>query len=65
MLHVAEGGASEGQDRGPDLGVRDHLNPEDVGKSGPAIVAKGAKDEVLALLVEDEDSGQHRGGSQE
>lgn len=62
VLDMAEGGASEGEDRRPDLGVRDHLNPEDVGQAGSAVVAEGAEDEVLALLVEDEDAGQHVGG---
>lgn len=59
VLDVAEGGAAEGEDGRPDLGVRDDLDAEDVGETGPAVVPKGAEDEVLALLVEDEDAGQH------
>ncbi|KAK5632863.1 hypothetical protein RRF57_008577 [Xylaria bambusicola] len=56
---MAEGGAAEGQDGGADLRVRDDLDAEDVGKARAAVVAKGAEDEVLALLVEYQDAGQH------
>lgn len=44
------------------MGVGDDLDAEHVGEAGATVVAKGAEDEVLALLVEDEDSGEHRGG---
>jgi hypothetical protein len=59
VLDMAKGRASERQDRRPHLGVGDDLDAEDVGKARPAVVAKGAEDEVLALLVEDEHSGEH------
>ena len=59
MLDVAEGGGAEGEDRRPDLRVGDDLDAEDIGQSGSAVVAEGAKDEVLALLVEDEDARYH------
>ena len=65
VLDMAEGGAAEGQDGRPDLGVGNDLDAEDVGEAGAAIVAKGAEDEVLALLVEDEDSGQHFAGMED
>ena len=57
---MAEGGAAEGQDRGSDLGVADDLDAEYVRQSWSAVIAEGPEDEVLALLVEDEDPGEHR-----
>lgn len=56
---MAKGGAPEGQDGRAHLGVGDDLDAEDVGETGAAVVAEGAEDEVLALLVEDEDARQH------
>ena len=53
MLDMTEGSAAEGEDRGADLRVRDDLDAEDVGKARPAVIAKGAEDEVLALLIKD------------
>jgi len=41
------------------LRVRNDLNTEDVCESRPAVRAKGAKDEVLALLIEQKDPGEH------
>jgi hypothetical protein len=35
------------------------LNPEDIGKSRSAVIAKGAEDEILAFLVEDQYAGEH------
>lgn len=61
MLDVAEGGAAQCQDGRSDLGIGDDLDAEDVGKARAAVVAKGAEDEVLALLVEDEHAGEHLG----
>lgn len=62
MFDVAEGRAAEREDGRADLRVRDDLDAEDVGQSGSAVVSKRAKYEVLALLVEDQDSGQHVAG---
>lgn len=59
VLDMAKGRASERQDGRPDLGVGDDLDAEDVGEARPAVVAKGAEDEVFALLVEDEHAGEH------
>jgi hypothetical protein len=38
------------------------LNAEDIGEARASVVAKRPEDQVLALLVEDEDAGQHFGG---
>ncbi len=62
---MAEGCAAESEDGGADLGVRDDLDAEDVCEAGAAVVAKGAEDEVFALLVEDEDAGEHLRGMSE
>jgi len=35
------------------------LNPEDIGKSRSAVIAKGAEDEILAFLVEYQYAGEH------
>jgi hypothetical protein len=59
VLDMAEGGAAEGQDGRADLGVADDLDAEHVGKSRAAVIAEGPEDQVLAFLVEDENSGQH------
>lgn len=56
---MAEGCRAKRENGGAYLGVGDDLDAEDVGKARAAVVAKGAKDEVLALLVEDEDSREH------
>lgn len=61
VLDMAEGGAAQGQDGRAHLRVADDLDAEDIGEAGAAVVAKGAEDEVLALLVEDEDAGEHGG----
>jgi len=61
VFDMAEGGAPERQDGRADLGVADDLDAEHVGEAGAAVVAEGAEDEVLALLVEDEDARQHGG----
>ena len=60
---MAEGGAAQCQDRRANLSIGDDLNSEDIGKTWSAIVSEGAEDEVLALLVEDEDAGEHDGGA--
>ena len=59
MLHVREGGGSQGENRGPHGRVRDDLDAEDVGEAGAAVLAVGAEDQVLALLIEDQDAGDH------
>ena len=41
--------------------VGDYLNAEDVGEAWSAVVAESAKDEVLALLIEYENTGEHLG----
>ena len=63
MLDMAEGGAAEGEDGRADLWVADDLDAEHVGEARAAVVAEGPEDQVLALLVEYEDPGQHRGES--
>lgn len=59
MLDMAEGGRAQGQDGRADLGIGDDLDAKDVGQTRTAVVAKGTEDEILAFLVEDEDSGEH------
>ena len=59
---MAEGGGAEGEDGRAHLGIRNDLDAEDVGEARAAVVAEGAENEVLALLVEDEDAGEHGGG---
>lgn len=59
MLDMAECGRSESQDGRADQRVGDDLNAEDIGETWATVVAEGAKDEVLALLVEDEDTRYH------
>lgn len=44
------------------MGVGDNLDPEDVGETGTAVIAEGAKDEVFAFLIEDQDTREHFGG---
>ncbi len=56
---MAKGGGTKGEDGRADLGIGDDLDAEDVGEAGAAVVAEGAKDEILAFLVEDEDPRQH------
>ena len=53
---------SKRQDGRPNLGVGYDLDAEDVGEPRAAIVAEGAEDEILALLVEDQDTREHCGG---
>lgn len=62
MLHMAEGCGPEGEDWRPYLGVRDDLDAEDIGESRTAVIPEGAEYEVLAFLVEYEDSREHCGG---
>lgn len=59
MLHMAEGSRPERKDRRADLRVRDDLDAEDIGQSWAAVITKSAEDEVLALLIEYENSGEH------
>lgn len=59
MLDMAERGGAQSQDGRANQRVGDDLDAEDVGETRAAVVAEGAKDEVLALLVEDEDSRNH------
>ena len=59
MLDMAKGRRAESEDRRADLGIGDDLYAKHIGKAGSAIVAKGTEDEVLALLVEDQDTGEH------
>ena len=59
VLDMAKSCAAQGQDGRADLGIADDLDAKDIGESWAAVVAEGAEDEVLALLVEDEDSRQH------
>ena len=59
MLDMAKGGGPESQDWRTDEGIGDDLDAEDICQTRAAVVAKGAKDEVLALLVEDEYARDH------
>ena len=59
MLDMAKGRRAESEDRRADLGIGDDLYAKYIGKAGSAIVAKGTEDEVLALLIEDQDTGEH------
>ena len=59
MLDVAERGRAQRQDGRAYLCVGDYLDAEDVGEAWTTIIAEGAKYEVLALLVEDEDARKH------
>lgn len=56
MFDMTEGRGAEGKDWGANLSVRDDLDAKDIGEAGPAIVTKGAEDEVLALLIEYENA---------
>lgn len=62
VLDMAEGGRAKCEDGRAHLGVGNDLYAEDVGEARAAVVAEGAKDEILTLLIEYEDSGQHGGG---
>ena len=59
MLNMAEGRRAKCEDRRADLGIGDDLYAKHIGEARPAVVSKGAEDEVLALLIEDENAGEH------
>lgn len=59
MLDVAKGGGAQGQDGRADQGVGDDLDAEHICQARTTIIAEGPEDEVLPLLIEDEDSGNH------
>ena len=63
VLNMAESCRAQGQDGRPDLGVRDDLNAKDISKARAAILSKGAEDQILPFLIEDEDTGKHVGGA--
>lgn len=63
VLDMAEGSASKGQYGRSNLRIGNDLDAKDVGEAGPTVIAKGAEDEVLALLIENEDTGDHAGQS--
>ena len=56
VFDMAEGRAAQCQDGGAHLRIADDLDAEDIGKAGAAVIAKGAKNKILAFLVKDEDS---------
>ena len=58
---MAEGGRAKSENGRAYLGVGYYLDAEDVGEARAAVVAEGAKDEVLTFLVEYEDTGEHGG----
>ncbi len=64
VLHMAERGRPQCEDGRADLCVGDDLDAEYVGEAWAAVVAEGAKYEVLALLVEDENAGEHVGSEE-
>ena len=57
MLDMAEGCRSECENRRANLCIGDDLDAEDVCEPWTAIISKGAEDEILAFLVEDENPG--------
>lgn len=59
MFDMTESCGAESEDGGADLSIGDDLNAKDIGETGPAIVAKGAKYQVLAFLIKDENAGEH------
>lgn len=59
VLDVAKGGAAERQDRGADLGIGDDLDAKDISEARAAVISEGAKYQVLALLIEYQNTGQH------
>lgn len=59
MFDVAESRRPKSEYRGANLGIGDDLDAEDVGEPWSAVVSKGAEDEVLAFLVEYQDTGEH------
>lgn len=59
---MRESGAAEGEDGRADRRVGDDLNAEDIGEARAHVLAEGAQDEQLALLVEEEDAGEHLDG---
>jgi hypothetical protein len=59
MFYMAECGRSKGQYRRPNLGIGDDLDAENVCESRAAVGTKCTEDQVLALLVEDEDTAEH------
>jgi hypothetical protein len=61
VFDMAKGGGAKGENGRAHLRVGDDLYTEDIGKSRAAVVTEGAKDEVLTLLIEDEDSREHGG----
>lgn len=56
---MAESGRAKSQDGRADLSIGDDLDAEDVCKSGPTVGTECTEDEILALLVEDEDTAEH------
>jgi hypothetical protein len=62
VLDMAEGGGAEGEDGRAHLGIRYNLDAEDVGEARAAVIAEGAENQILALLIENEDAGEHGGG---
>lgn len=57
--HVRKSGAAEGGNGRADGRVGDALNAEDIGESRAHVLAEGAEDEQLVLLVEEENAGEH------
>ena len=57
MFDMAKGRRSEGEDRRADLCIGDDLDAEDVCEPGAAVISKGAEYEILAFLIEDENTG--------
>ena len=60
MLHMTKSRASQRQDRTPNRRIANNLDAKDIREAWTTVVAEGAKDEVFAFLVEDEDAGEHR-----
>ena len=63
MLYMTESSRPQRQDRAPNRRITDNLDAKDIREAWATIVAESAEDEVFAFLVEDENAGEHRGGS--
>jgi hypothetical protein len=59
MLNMTESGAAQRQNRGSYLRIRYDLDPKNIRKPWAAVIAEGSEYQILALLIENKDTGQH------
>ena len=59
MADVREGSRAKGEDGRAHIHVGDYLDAEYVCEAGAAVGTERAEDEVFALLVEDQNPGNH------